>query len=77
VIYGSVMIVKRVMEYDKATTQSNFIDKNLIVAAENNRYTGKRSAISQNFEPEHKNKTQMILRVTERAECPRTDVICL
>ncbi len=46
--------VKRVMEYDKATTQSNFIDKNLIVAAENNRYTGKRSAISQNFEPEHK-----------------------
>ena len=30
------------------------IDKNLIVAAENNRYTGKRSAISQNFEPEHK-----------------------
>jgi hypothetical protein len=24
------------MEYDKATTQSNFIDKNLIVAAENN-----------------------------------------
>jgi hypothetical protein len=37
------------MEYDKATTQSNFIDKNLIVAAENNRYTGKRSAISQKF----------------------------
>jgi hypothetical protein len=58
------------MEYDKATTQSNFIDKNLIVAAENNRYTGKRSAISQNFEPEHKNKTQMILRGNREGGVP-------